>query len=190
MKKTFVIGGMSESGKSTLGRYLDSKGVVRLKIVSFLKNIMKREGTDGDFYIWNDRNVAERPEWVREEFTEEFVRWTDKEKIEYCCLESLYGPELGVYMRNFLGSDRIVIVYVDIPLEIRLQRQIIRQNLSSIKEAKDILLPRDEKKIAWRVPEIKTVADVVLDNSGTIEDLYCMADEMLIKYCPELTNLK
>ncbi len=186
VRKVFLIGGMSESGKSTFGRYLHSKGIIRLKIVSFLKNIMDREGVTGDFYAWNNQNVQERPEWVRQEFTKEFLRWAKQHSIEYCCLESLYGPELGLYMSEQLGSNKVVMVYINMPLEIRLQRQIIRQNLSSIKEAEDYLLPRDEIKKAWRVPEIEGVADIVIDNSGSLEDLYRMADEMIAQHCPDL----
>lgn len=185
MKKVFLIGGMSESGKSSFGRYLDSKGIPRLKIVTYLKRIMEREGVTGDFVAWNNQNVKERPSWVRQEFTKEFMAAMAAEKIECCALESLYGPELGVYMKSEIGDDKVIIVYVNMDLEVRLQRQIIRQNLSSIEEAKQYLLPRDEIKKAWKVPEIKDVADVVIDNSGSLEDLYRKADDMIREYCPE-----
>jgi len=185
IRKVFLIGGMSECGKSTFGRYLDSHGIARLKIVFFLKRVMAREGASGDFYEWNNRNVAERPEWVRQEFTEEFLAWANDNQVSLCCLESLYGPELGVYMRDHLEGGRAVVVYVDIPLEIRLQRQIIRQNLGSLKEAEEYLLPRDEIKKAWKVPEIEQVADVVIDNSGSLDDMYRLADEMIAQHLPD-----
>lgn len=185
IRKVFLIGGMSECGKSTFGRYLDSRGIARLKIVFFLKRVMVREGANGDFYEWNNRNVAERPEWVRQEFTEEFLAWANENGVTLCCLESLYGPDLGVYMRNHLEDGRAVVVYVGIPLEVRLQRQIIRQNLGSLKEAEEYLLPRDEIKKAWRVPEIEQAADVVVDNSGSLADLHRLAEEMITQHLPE-----
>lgn len=46
MKKIFAIGGLSESGKSSVGRYLDSKGIVRLKFVAFYKEIMEEENPE------------------------------------------------------------------------------------------------------------------------------------------------
>lgn len=185
IKKVFLIGGMSESGKSTLGRYFDSKGIARLKIVTFLKSVMEREGVQGDFTEWNEKNVKERPEWVYKVFTEEFIAATSREGIECCALESLYGPELGLYMKGMLGNDTVIIIYVDMDEGVRLQRQIIRENLSSIEEAKTLLLPRDERKREWGVPRIEPVADYVVDNSGTIQELYDTADDIIKKHCPD-----
>lgn len=185
LKKVFVIGGMSESGKSSFGRYLDSKGIPRLKIVSFLKKVKDKEDCDEDFVSWNNRNSIEKPEWLREEFVKEFLASMLKEGVEYCALESLYGPELGVYMKEVIGEDKVVIVYVNMDVDIRLQRQMIRENLTSLDEARKLLLPRDEIKKSWGVPGIEAVADVVIDNSGTLDELYLKADKMIKDYCPE-----
>lgn len=185
MKKIFLIGGMSESGKSTLGRYLESKGIPRLKIVSFLKKIMAREGATGDFVTWNNRSSLERPEWLREEFTKEFLTSMSAEGIESCALESLYNSALGLYMKSVIGDDKVIIVYVNMDVDVRLQRQMIRENLASPKEAKQLLLPRDEIKKTWGVPGIEAAADVIIDNSGSLDELYHKADEMIKHYCPE-----
>lgn len=185
IKRVFLIAGMSESGKSSCGRYLETMGIPRLKIISFLKDIMEREGATGSFVDWNNKNTTERPEWVHQEFTKEFVARMSADKIECCALESLYGPELGVYMKSILGDDKVVIVYIDMDVNVRIQRQMIRENLVSMEEAKAFLLPRDEIKKAWRVPEIKNIADVIIDNSGTIEELHQKVKEMVNKYCPK-----
>ena len=62
LKKVLLIGGMSESGKSTVGKYLDSKGIKRLKIVNYLKKVKEVEGAPGDFVLWNDKAGRERPD--------------------------------------------------------------------------------------------------------------------------------
>ena len=186
MKRVFVIGGMSESGKSTLGRYLDQRGIKRLKIVSFLKRAMEREGVEGDFVEWNNQNMKEKPEWVFRAFADEFIPWVTDQGIEFCCLESLYSPGLGVHLRERLGSDKVVIVYVDMDETIRLQRQMIRQNLTSLDEARKLMLPRDQIKREWGVPAIADVADVIIDNSGSMDNLTKIADAMIARYCPEL----
>lgn len=179
MKKIFFIGGMSECGKSTLGKYLDSKGVKRLKIVSFLKKIKEREGDTTDFYEWNDRVSHERGEWIREEFSKEFIPWALREGIECCCFESLYEPRLALHLQEKLGKDVVHIVYVDIPQDVRIQRQMIRENLTSELEARDMLIPRDENKTRWGVPTILDYADIVIDNSGTIKDLEREGDKLI-----------
>ncbi len=186
MKKVFVIGGMSESGKSTFGRHLDQYGVKRLKIVSFLKRAMGRMGVTGDFVAWNNQNMKERPEWVFRTFADEFIQWTKEQGTEFCCLESLYNPGLGVHLRERLGQDKVVIVYVDMDQGIRIQRQMIRENLSSLEEARQMILPRDQMKMEWGVPKISDVADVIVDNSGSMENLIKIADAMLGRYCPEV----
>lgn len=186
MKKVFVIGGMSESGKSTLGRYLDQRGIKRLKIVSLLKRVMEKEGAKGDFVEWNNRCMKERPDWVYRAFADEFIQWMNEQEIEFCGLESLYNPGLGVHLRERIGKDKVVIVYVDMDENIRLQRQMIRQNLASLEEARRLMLPRDQTKREWGVPAIADVADVIVDNSGSMENLTKIADAMIVKYCPEL----
>lgn len=184
IKKVFLIGGMSESGKSSLGKYFDLKGIKRLKIISFLKNVMQKEGGAEDFHTWNEKNVKERPEWVYEVFTNEFLEVTSKEGVEFCVLESLYNPDLALYMKKALGNHVAIVIYVNMGEDIRLQRQMIRQNLSNIEEAKSLLLPRDKMKREWGVPQIEPIADHVIDNSGTIQELYNRADEIINKECP------
>jgi nucleoside-diphosphate kinase len=186
MRKVFIIGGMSESGKSTLGRYLDQRGIKRLKITLFLKRAMEREGAKGDFVEWNNQNMKERPEWVFQTFADEFIPWSTDQGIEFCCLESLYAPGLAVHLRERLGPDKVVIVYVDMDENIRLQRQMIRQNLTSLDEARKLMLPRDQIKREWGVPAIADVADVIIDNSGSMENLTRIADAMIARHCPEL----
>ncbi len=186
MRKVFVIGGMSESGKSTLGRYLDQHGIKRLKITFFLKRAMEREGVEGDFVEWNNQNMKERPEWVFRTFADEFIPWTSDQGIEFCCLESLYSPGLGVHLRERLGQDKVAIVYVDMDENVRLQRQMIRQNFTSLDEARKLMLPRDQIKREWGVPAIADVADVIIDNSGSMENLTRIADAMIARHCPEL----
>jgi len=179
MKKVFFIGGMSESGKSTLGKYLDAHGIARLKIVFFLQRIKEREGDTGDFYEWNDRVSKEKAEWVREEFFKEFLSWTLEQGIEHCCLESLYEPNLALHMQERLGNDVVHIVYVDIPQDVRIKRQMIRRNLATEEEAREILVPRDENKSRWGVPTILDHADIVVDNSGSLEDLEKEGDKLI-----------
>ena len=53
-------------------------------------------------------------------------------------------------------------------------------------EARKLMLPRDQIKKEWGVPAIADVADVIIDNSGSMENLTRIADAMIARYCPEL----
>jgi dephospho-CoA kinase len=181
LKKVFLLSGMSESGKSTAGKYLDSKGVKRLKIVTFLKRVMEAEGISGDFAQWNFDTENQRPDWLAQRFVEEFERYCQEQQITYCCLESLYRPTFAESMRLALPT-RVVVVFVDIPQEQRIIRQMNRQGLPSIEAAREYILPRDHKKEIWGTPLVKDMADEIIDNSGTVEDLYGRLDTMLNKY--------
>ena len=63
---------------------------------------------------------------------------------------------------------------------------MIRQNLTSLEDARQLMLPRDQMKREWGVPAIANISDVIIDNSGTIEDLIKIADANIVKHCPEL----
>lgn len=181
LKKVFLIGGMSESGKSTVGKYLNSKGVTRLKIVTFLRRVMEAEDVAGDFAQWNEESEKQRPDWLAKRFVEEFEQYCQEQQISYCCLESLYRSSFAQSIRSELPS-RVVVVFVDIPQDLRVTRQMTRQNLPSIEAAREFIIPRDQQKEEWRTPLVKDIADEIIDNSGTIEDLYHKLDAMLLKY--------
>jgi len=185
IKRVFMVGGLSESGKSSVGGYLDSKGIRRRKIVEFLKEVMEKENSGINFNQWQEQTIENRSVWLWKAFIKNFKSKIQKEKIKYCVLESLYRPSLAQALRKAFGK-KLVIIYVDIPLEIRLQRQMIRQNLKTLEEAKAYLLPRDNDKMEWGALQIKEIADVIIDNSGTIDDLYRQVDEIIEQYCPEL----
>lgn len=178
MKKIFLIGGLSESGKSTVGKYLDSKGIKRLKFVTYLKRIMEAEGAQGDFQEWNEKTEKERPGWLWKKFIDEFEKELTESGIEKCCVESLYNPRFGEFLKRNMKDD-VKIVYVDIPQEIRLERQVIRQNLASLEEAAKLLVPRDIRKEEWGGSKVKDIADFVIDNSDSVEELYRKIEEII-----------
>jgi dephospho-CoA kinase len=78
--------------------------------------------------------------------------------------------------------DSFKITYVDIPEETRVLRQVQRRNLSSIEEARKLIQERDKVKAASGIPKMKEIADIVIDNSGTLEDLYETVDNIILRY--------
>ena len=96
-------------------------------------------------------------------------------------IESLYGGGFGPYLKHRL-NNHFCIVYIDIPLETRLERQIYREELANIEEAKKILIPRDKIKADSGIPALKEIAEEIIDNSSTVQNLYKAIDKMITCY--------
>lgn len=180
-KKIFALTGMSECGKSTVGKYLDSQGVPRLKIVKFFEQIRDKQCPSEELYQFIKREEQKNQYDLWDAFIEELMDEMNTRKASMASIESLYGGGLGPYLKKRLGSH-FCIVYIDIPVEIRLKRQMQRENLLTTEEAKNILLPRDEIKINSGITALKEIAEEVIDNSGTLHNLYRLVDEMIQRH--------
>lgn len=180
-KTIFALTGMSECGKSTVGRYLDSKGVKRLKIVKLFGKVKDKISPDEEFQQFIKSREEKDPYSLWDIFIEELISEMEALGTDYVSIESLYGGGLGPYLKQKLG-DHFRMLFVDIPQEIRLNRQIQREHLSSLEEARAMLLPRDEIKEKSGIPALKAIADEVVDNSGTLDQLYSAVDAIIAKY--------
>lgn len=180
-KKIFALTGMSECGKSTVGKYLGSRGIPRLKIVRFFELIRGKRCPDEELYQFIKREEQKNPYGLWDAFIEELINEMNISKASMVSIESLYGGGLGPYLKKRL-RDHFCIVYIDIPVEIRLKRQMQRENLPTTEEAKNILLPRDEIKMNSGVTALKEIAEEIIDNSGTLNDLYRLVDEMIQRH--------
>lgn len=172
---------MSESGKSTVGRYLESRGIKRLKIADFMGEVHRKFGGNIDYHTWIWQVENDRPEWLYAKFLKHLKNFLAENSTGWCSIESLYNPALGTYLRQRLGSD-CRIIYVDLPPDLRIKRQMERRNLPSLNEARTYLVPRDEFKERIGVPKIREIADVVIDNSGTEKELYKKLDAILSEW--------
>lgn len=180
-KKIFALTGMSECGKSTVGKYLDSRGIPRLKIVKFFERIRDKQCPSEELYRFIKQEEQKNPYALWDAFIEELINEMNVRKASTVSIESLYGGGLGPYLKKRLGN-RFCVVYIDIPIEIRLKRQMQRENLTTTEEAKKILLPRDEIKMNSGIPALKKIAEEVIDNSGSLHDLYRLVDEMIQRH--------
>jgi len=180
-KMIFALTGMSECGKSTVGRYLDLKGIKRLKIVRLFEQVRDKLSPGEKLGDFIQQEEAKDPYTLWNAFVDELLSTIKFLGTDMASIESLYGGGLGPYLIQKLG-DHFCIIYIDIPLELRLSRQMERENLNSIEEARKLLLPRDEVKTLSGIPKLKEIACEVIDNSSTFEDLYQNIDAIIKKY--------
>ena len=182
-KMIFALTGMSECGKSTVGKYLDSKGISRLKIVRLFERVRDKWSPDDELYAFLKQQEERDPYALWDAFINELIDEMERRHTNAASIESLYGGGLGPYLKQKLGRH-FCIVFVDIPLEIRLRRQMQRENLPDIESARRYILPRDEIKEKSGIPSLKEISGEVIDNSGTLEELYRIVDRIVKKYLP------
>lgn len=75
-------------------------------------------------------------------------------------------------IRKAINIDEIWVVYI--PEELQIKRLMARDNIS-----KDLALKKIRSQIS--IEEKKSVADVVIENTGTLKDLYDRVDRELIR---------
>ncbi len=180
-KIVFALTGMSECGKSTVGKYFDSKGIPRLKFVKLFGEIRDKISPDEDLKEFVEKEENKDPFNLWSMFIEELLLEMDRRGAKTVSIESLYGGGLGPYLKQELGGH-FCIIYIEASENLRLQYQMKREGLGSVESAKKILLPRDEIKTASGIPGLKGIAGEIIDNSGSLEDLYGAVDKIIDKY--------
>ena len=181
-KVIFGLSGMTECGKSTAGIYFDSHHVMRLKIVKLLELVRLEQDHGVSTQVFVDNAIKDRPDWLRLVFADKLLEEMNRLGIRYCSLESMGDPEMVTYLRARFPGE-FFSLYIDATLEQRLKLQMIRKGLTDLEEAKRILTPKDEFKANfWHMPDIKPIADVIIDNNGTLQSFEAQLAALLAKH--------
>ena len=181
-RMVFALTGMSECGKSTVGRYFASNNIARVKISRIFDAVRRKSSSAKalEDFIANEEERDALALW--DAFIEELFWEMENSAMKQVSIASLYGGGLGPYLQQQLGES-FCLIFIDVPEKIRLQRQMIREDLAGIDQAKSLLLPRDEFKIKTGVPALREIANEIVDNSGTIKELHGQIDRIIAKYC-------
>jgi adenylylsulfate kinase-like enzyme len=153
--RLWMLAGMSESGKSTVGELLrDEYGATRLKIGYLLEVAALRAGITDPYLAWSEREQSER-------LTEELLRFCGAVKASTVSVESAHRFEATAHLKRVWG-DRCQVVYVDAPLAVRASRTA---------ESPESMRQRDEIKHQRGAHRIAGIADHVITNEGPLSTL-------------------
>ncbi|MEQ9228534.1 MAG: hypothetical protein RLO15_19480 [Parvibaculum sp.] len=176
-----ALGGYSESGKSSSARHLSTRGFARIKIAALYKRIHEQADTDLGLVEWSSWIDAENPEWIGRRFADELRAELKRHSADRCTIESLYGDTLARELKRLFG-DRFKVVFIDLDHDTRLKRQMEREGLATLDEARAMMEPRDEMKRRWGVDRVRMLADIVLQNNGAISDLHLKLDGVVADF--------
>jgi dephospho-CoA kinase len=155
LHRVLAIGGLSECGKSTSAEYLRRTcGAGRFKIGYLLRQAAQRHGLSNP-YALSPRRQAEL-------LLEELNRLADAHvDTGLFTIESVHDNASIAELKRMLG-EVLQIIYLDVPFEIR----VARSGTSAAEVA-----GKDEIKRSRGAHQVTSLADHVIDNSGSVLSL-------------------
>lgn len=156
------FGGMSESGKSTAAAWMQTThGFTRLKIGYLLDQAATIHGID-DIYSCDPTEQAEL-------LVDSLDRFASAHPFSsQLTIESLHRLESTSALKTLLGNS-LRIVYVDAEVQVRRDR--------GVHGAADVIM-RDMVKGSRGASAIREIADVVVDNNGSVLSLRHQLDRL------------
>lgn len=155
------IGWMSEAGKSTIWEYLHNNGFVRTKIKYFAELINQLLPNASDL----------SPEEFATRLLLELHKFSNAHShINNISIESIRDPKVFSFMKTLLG-DRFQMLYVEASPDNTINRTVLEKNFSH-EEAANEIIRKNKDKVASNAHEIKEIADSIICNDWSKEDLY------------------
>ena len=162
LERLWVLAGLSESGKSTVGELLrDEHGVTRLKIGYMLEVAARRHGVV-DPYQWAETEQAEY-------LSDELLRFAAAHKVRALSLESAHRFVATRHLKRVWGQH-CQVVYLDAPEDVRVSRAGIPEST---------VRARDAIKTQRGAARIAGIADHVLDNTRPLSALKLQVNELV-----------
>ncbi len=185
MVKVIGLTGSIGAGKGEVGKYLASKyGYVQLTIGDVVRDYLREHGME----ITRDNSVR-----VSEEMRQKYgvTYWVQKvvdkilkEGYDKVVVDGVRLPTDDKLLRDSFGKDYILIK-VDADPSIRFERLKKRARPGFPKTLEEFKFHEQRENKVFKLDQTFKLADAVVDNSTTLEELYKRVDELLTKRYPQ-----
>lgn len=183
MAKKLILGfaGEMASGKGTAAKYLlENSGAVTYRFSSMLRDVVRR------LHLPEDRLTMQRTSTaLRKEFGEDLmakVMFEDAKKDEHqlIVIDGVRRLEDVKYLREI---PEFKLCYITAPMKTRYERLIVRgenadDNTKTFAQFEEDHQGEPEREIT----KLEAFAAEVIDNTGTLPDLYRQLDQIVKKY--------
>lgn len=180
MSKKIILGisGEIASGKDTVGKYLEEKyGALALRFSQPLRDILDRLHLEQ-----NRRNMATLSLYLRKAFGEDtlskvILADAEKNKENFVVVDGVRRLPDIVHMEM---SEHFYFAYVSASSEKRYERLIQRKQNTDDANKTPMQFEKDAKlETELQIASLKERADFVINNDGTLEELYAQVDKMM-----------
>lgn len=166
--RLFSLGGLSECGKSFAGQYFASHGVLRIKIARVLADVGRELLLDPNDPMFTDQLYNAHAATALSMFLERVASQMVEHGAQRASLESMYRPQMAIFLKDVLGQH-MVHIFIEAPLELRIEREWRKSGEESREAVACRIREKDAMKQRLGVPQLPPLADVVLDNSGSLQ---------------------
>jgi len=179
-KKIIGITGTFGAGKGTVVEYLKTKGFVHYSVREYLISEIQKRGMpvnlDSMVFVANDLRQRNSPSYIIEQLYKQA-----KEQDKSCVIESIRTPGEVEALRKNTG---FFLIAVDAEQRPRYNRMVLRKsetdNISFeefVEQEKKQMTSDDPNK--QNIGRCMQMADALLENNGTIEELHSKIDKIL-----------
>lgn len=180
--KVIAITGMPCSGKGEASDYLKSKGVKVIAMSDVVKKEMESKGMEV-----NNKSFPKYATGLRKEKGMDIVARMCLPKIKeqykktnVIIIDGVRSNDEVKTFKKELSKDFILVAVFASP-KLRYERMLSRRRSSSDGKTQEEFAWRDEVELGWGLGNAIALADYIIDNSGSQEELHNKLDALLSK---------
>lgn len=185
MKKLILgFGGEMASGKGTCAQYLvEHRGAVTYRFSTILRDVVRR------LHLAEDRDTLQRiSTFLRKEFGEDTlakVMFADA-KHDTNTLIIIDGVRRLEDVKYLRALPEFKLIYVTAPMKTRYTRLVLRgENADDKTKTYEAFEDDHERESEQEITKLEAFAADVIDNAGTLPELYLQLDNIVKKYAEE-----